>query len=162
MIASIIVFLYLTGAIDANSAIASLYITGALLIIAEIGVVSFGLIALNGIIALYAAYAIQSGNDLIFGLPIGWHLLFGMVFVELSTVFCIIAVHLHLRKQKVVSGTESMINDNATIIEWDGQKGSVRYDGEIWKAMSEEPLTVKPDDKVTIKAVNKLELVITQ
>ncbi len=68
MIASLLVLLYLTGVISASSAIASLYIAGILLIIAELGIVSFGTLALNGLISIYAAYIIQSGNDIIFGL----------------------------------------------------------------------------------------------
>lgn len=162
MISSIIVLLFLIGVISTNSAVTSLYVAGALLIIAELGIVSFGMLAFNGIIALYAAYAIQSGNTFVFGIPVSWPILFGIALVEVSVILCIVTLHLRLRKQKVASGTESMIDDKATIIEWDGQKGNVRYDGEIWKATSEEPLTVKPDDKVIIKTVNKLELIITQ
>ena len=45
MIASLIIALHLLGYITLSSAISSLYIAGSLLIIAELGVVSFGIIA---------------------------------------------------------------------------------------------------------------------
>ncbi|MCK5384009.1 MAG: hypothetical protein KAJ29_00440 [Alphaproteobacteria bacterium] len=160
MIASFIVLLYLSGIISSSSAITSLYMAGILLILAEIGVVSFGLIALNGLIALYAAYTIQSGSDMIFGLSIGWPIFFGIVMVEISIILTIIAVHMRLRKQKHASGTESMIGDKATVIEWSGCTGRVRYQGEIWKARSEQDLIVEPDQQVTIKTVNKLDLIV--
>ena len=162
MIASLIVLLYLTGTISQSSAITSLYIAGILLIIAEVGIVSMGMIALNGLIALYAAYTLQSGNDMIFGMTVGWPVLFGIALVEAIIIVTIIAVHIRLRKTKSASGTESMIGDKATVIEWGGTKGSVRYDGEIWKAHSEAELSVEPNDQVTIEDVNKLDLTVTQ
>ncbi|MFP4463667.1 MAG: NfeD family protein [Alphaproteobacteria bacterium] len=162
MIASLIILLHLAGFIDASSAITSLYVTGTILIIAEIGVVSFGLIALNGIIALYAAHTLQSGSDLLFGIPMGWQVLFGIALVEITLIISIVTVYMWIRKQKITGGTESMIGDTATIMEWHDKKGSVLYEGEIWKARAEEPLTLEPKNEVTIKALDKLELIITR
>ncbi len=161
MIASIITAFYLFGFIDLNSAITSLYVAGILLIIAELGVVSFGLIAFNGLIALYAGYALHTGNDLLFGMSVGWPVLFGIAFVEFSIVASVIAVHIWLHKIKKTTGTEGMIGEKATILSWDGHKGKARIDGEIWSATSEKEMDLKADDLVTIKSVNKLNLTIT-
>jgi len=161
MIASLIVLLYLAGAITMNSAITSLYVAGALLIIAELGAVSFGMIAFNGLLALYAAYTIQSGNDMFFGFSVGWPIFFGLAIVETLIIVSVIAVHIHLRKIKATSGTESMIGDKAVILEWNGLEGNVRYDGEIWKACSETELTVALNDTVTIDKVDKLILTVS-
>lgn len=160
MIASLIVLLYLTGIISTSSAITSLYIAGIILIVTELGIVSFGTLALNGLIALYAAYTIQSGHDLIFGMSVSWPILFGITLVEISVIATVITVHMRIKKTKAASGTESMIGDTATIIEWNDTKGTVRYDGEIWKAQSETSLELKKDDLVTIQAINKLILKI--
>lgn len=162
MIASLIVLLYLAGMISLDSAIISLYVAGILLIIAELGIISFGMIALNGLIALYAAFSLQSGNDMIFGLDTGWPILFGIAFVEAIIIATVVVIHMRIRKQKAASGPEVMIGDKATVIEWSATKGSVRYDGEIWKATSEEELDVKPDDQVAIETVNKLDLTVKQ
>ncbi len=161
MIASFIIILQLLGFVSLSSAITSLYIAGILLIIAEVAVVSFGLIALNGVIALYAAYAMQSGSDLIFGIPIGWSVLFGIAFVEISIIASVVAVYMWIRKQKTTTGTEGMIGQSAQIIEWNKKSGSVRFEGEIWKAKSDKELELKPNDSVNIDSVNKLNLTIT-
>lgn len=160
MIASLIVLLHLIGFIDANSAITSLYIAGALLLIAELGVVSLGLIALNGLIAFYAAYTLQTGSDVFFGIELGWSVLFGIAFVELAIVGTVVSVHMWLRNKKAITGIESMIGTKATVLEWNGTKGSVRVEGEIWKANSDQDMDLNPDEEVTIEAVNKLNLTI--
>lgn len=160
MIASLITALHLVGFISLDSAITSLYVAGILLIIAELGVVSFGLIAFNGIIALYAGYALHTGNDLLFGVAVGWPVLFGIAFVECAIIASVITVHMWLRKQRATTGTEAMIGSKATILDWNGKKGNVRFEGEIWKAHSDKEMDFNPDDKVTVHAVNKLDLTI--
>ncbi len=161
MIASLIVLLYLAGAISTSSAITSLYVAGALLIIAELGIVSFGMIAFNGLIALYAAYTLQSGSDMLFGFSVGWTILFGIALVESFIIASVITVHTRLHKIKAASGTESMIGDNAVVLEWNGLEGNVRYDGEIWKARSKGELAVTPNDTVIVNEVNKLTLTVS-
>lgn len=161
MIASLIIALHLMGVITIESATTSLYVAGALLIIAEIGIVSFGLLFMNGVLAIYAGYALQVGRDLIFGIPIGWSVLFGIAFIEFSVISIVVIVHLRLRNMKQITGTESMIGEQATILEWDGTRGAVRYEGEIWKAKSNVDVNLNPDDTVTISAVKKLNLTIT-
>lgn len=164
MIASLIVLLHLTGIIAQSNAVTSLYIAGIIMIIAEIGIISFGMIAFNGLIALYAGYTIQSGNDMILGIDIGWPVLFGIALVETLIIVTVIAVHIRLRNIKASTGPQSMIGNKASIIEWDNtsNQGSLRYDGEIWKAVSEEKLNLNPGDQVAIKKVSKLKLTITK
>ena len=160
MIASLITALHLLGFIAKESAVASLCVAAVLLIIAELGIVSFGLLAFNGLIAFYAAYALHTGNDLLFGITVGWPVLFGIAFVECAIIASVITVYVWLRKQKTTTGTEAMIGSKATILEWNGKKGNVRFEGEIWKAQSDKEMDFNPDDKVTVHAVNKLDLTI--
>lgn len=63
---------------------------------------------------------------------------------------------------KIASDAETMIGEQARIIDWQNKKGTVRYDGEIWKAISEKELELEPNDEVTIQNVEKLNLTITQ
>ncbi len=161
MIATLIIFLHLTGIVSVESASTSLYVAGVLLLIAEFGVISFGLLALNGAIALYAAYTLQTGTDALFGLDVGWPVLFGIAFVEFFILATVISVHVWLRKQRTTTGVEGMIGEKATVIEWNGQKGSLRFEGEIWKATSENEMDLNKDDEVTILKVNKMNLIIS-
>ena len=86
MIASIILALYLLGVITAKNAYIFLYATGVMLIIGEFFVGSFGIIAFNGLIALFVASAIQTDEIMLFGLPVDWSLLFGIAFVEAAVI----------------------------------------------------------------------------
>ncbi len=161
MIASLIIALHLMGIITLESATSSLYIAGALLIIAEFGVISFGLIAFNGALAIYAGYALQTGGDLIFGVPVGLPTLFSIAFIEFFVIGLVIFVHLWLRKQKVMTGRQAMIGGQVTIIEWGKTSGSVSFEGEIWNATSKDALDLNKNDKALIKSIDKLELTIT-
>ncbi|PCK00323.1 MAG: hypothetical protein COA45_00640 [Zetaproteobacteria bacterium] len=161
MIASLIIALHLMGVITIESAITSLYVTGALLIIAEIGIISFGLLFMNGLLAIYAGYALQVGQDLIFGIPIGWSVLFGIAFIEMSVIGTVVGVHLWLRKKKHVTGIQSMIGEKATIIDWDGKHGSICYEGETWRAESDTLIDLNQNDTVTIAEINKLDITIS-
>ncbi|MGH1377623.1 MAG: NfeD family protein [Alphaproteobacteria bacterium] len=161
MIASLIIVLHLLGIITIESATTSLYVAGALLIIAELGVVSFGLLFMNGALAIYAGYALHLGRDLIFGIAVGWSVLFGIAFLEISVIAIVIFVHLKLRNMKQVTGTQSMIGEEATVLEWNGKNGSVRYEGEIWNAQSKTEYDLNPKDTVKVSEVTKLNLTIT-
>ena len=161
MIASLIVALHLFGYVTLGSAITSLYIAGVLLIIAELGVVSFGLVAFNGLLALYAGYALQTGQDLVFGVAVGWNTLFGIALVEIFIIAVVIMVYRWIRNIRNTTGTEAMIGQKATVIDWDSKEGSVRFEGEIWTARAKSAIDLKADDIVTIEAVNKLNLTVT-
>ncbi|MCB1591706.1 MAG: hypothetical protein KDI90_04560 [Alphaproteobacteria bacterium] len=157
---TIILALYFTGLISQETAITFLYVIGLSLLIAEIGVVSFGLLAFNGLVALFAAYSIQTGTVLLFGLPVDWNIVFGIGFVEFALIVGTIAIHAHLRNLKTDTGKEGMIGAKATVLDWSGKNGQVRLEGEIWKASSSHRLDLSPNDEVTIEAVEKLKLIV--
>lgn len=161
MIASIVLFIHFLGFMSVENTVACLYVTAALLIVAEIGVVSFGLLAINGLLAFYAAYTLQTGAELLFGLTPGWPFLFGVAFVELIIIVAVVSVHIWIRKQKTTTGTEGMIGQTAVILDWMGTKGRVRFEGEIWNAKSAHEMELSPDDEVQVSSVNKLDLTIT-
>lgn len=157
MIASVILGLYLLGIISAESAVPFLFVSGVLLIVAEFFLVG-GIFAFNGVIALLIGYAIRSGTDEMFGLPLDWSLFFGIAFTEFAILLIAAYILLQYRKNKISTGPESMIGQKATVIEWNGQSGRVRIQGEIWQAASEKEMNLKKDEKVTVESVNDLTL----
>ncbi len=161
MIASLILLLHFLGIISPESAYTSLYIAGAILLIAEIGVVSLGLLTINGLLAIYAGFTLQMGNQTMFGIDLGWPLLLGVAFAEFLVIGTVITVYLKIKSTKQATGTESMIGEKATVISWTSKKGSVRYEGEIWIAISTSELELRENDEVTIESVNKLNLTIS-
>lgn len=160
MIASIILALYLGAYIDPGEAATFLYVYGGLLIIAELAVVSYGLIAFNGLLALAVGYAIQTGSNQIFGLNIDWGFWFGVSFVEFLLVAAAIILIIRYRKIKTTTGAEAMVGQKARIINWNGKNGMVLADGENWKAVSNAAMELNKDDEVTVLAVEGLTLKI--
>ena len=161
MIASLITALYLLGAMSAAHAATFLYICGALLILGELAFTLFGILAFNGLLALMVGYTIQTGNNVIFGLNVDWSLLFGIAFIEMFIIALSVFIVLKYHGRKSVIGGVDMEGETAEIVEWDGKKGLVRIQGEIWKAESQQALDLSANDKVMVSAVDKLTLTIT-
>lgn len=160
MIATVILLLHLMGFIPAEDAVHFLALAGILLIISEIFVVSFGVIALNGLISLFIAYALYSGQNTVGGIPIDWPFLFGIAFVEILLIIITVMIYLHYRNKKITTGIESMVGARAEVVSWDGQKGSVRIQGENWQARSPQKLELRQGDPVEISEIDNLTLVI--
>ena len=161
MIASLVTALFLSGFASAGEAATFLYIYGAMLLAAELVIVSFGTLALSGALALYVGYAIQTGDNLVFGVPIDWPLIFGIAFIEALAIAISVSFILRNRRLKVTTGKESMIGQKATVVEWDGAKGSVIIQGEPWKAFSDKALQLDKDSEVTVEAVEGLKVRIS-
>lgn len=159
MIASIILALHLLGFIALENAAYFLFIVGVLLIVSEIAFPS-GIVAFNGLLALYIGYALKYGEANIFGFELGWDIFFGVAFIEFVLLAVIIYLFIRLRRKKVTTGTESMVGHNAVVIEWHGKAGRVRVQGEEWDAVSAQALELQKNAKVTIESVDNLTLKI--
>jgi membrane-bound serine protease (ClpP class) len=159
MINSIILALYLLGLISAKSAAVFLAICGIGLIGSEFLFPS-GVVAFSGLLALYIAYSLQYGQDHVFGAPIGWSVFFGIAFVEAMIAGAFAFLFLRNRDRKAISGAEGMIGHAGEVVEWHGNSGRVRVQGEIWKAVSQTPVNLKKDDKITVESVDNLVLKI--
>jgi membrane-bound serine protease (ClpP class) len=160
MITSIFLGLYLLGLMSAKSAAVFLVICGVLMIASEFLFPS-GIIAFGGVLALYIAFSLEYGQSQVFGVPIGWGIFFGIALVEGLILGSFVLLVMRYRKKKAISGAEVMIGNAAEVVEWAGTKGRVRVMGEVWKATSEMPLTLKTDDKVTVESIDNLVLKIT-
>ena len=158
MIATILLALYLLGGMDAGSAITLLYVAGAVLIISEIFLGTFGFAALNGVIALYLGYAIKTGEAQFIGLPVDWGLFFGIAVFELILVITMITIFIKHKNKVSTIGVENMVGKMAKVISWKDKEGRVFVEGENWLAESNEALKVKKDDKVEITEVKDLLL----
>lgn len=161
MIASLITILYLLGTIPPENAWTFLYIYAFLLVAGEIALGGHGILVFNALLAAWIGYVIQTGTFLLFGLPLDWSLLFGIAFVETVLTIAFIAVTLHYRKIKASTGTAAMIGGKASVITWNSTSGTVLIDGETWKARSDTALELSPDEKIIVKAVEGLTLVVS-
>ncbi|MCK5284761.1 MAG: hypothetical protein KAJ86_04160 [Alphaproteobacteria bacterium] len=160
MIASLMLILLLLGFISVSNAATFLYITGALLIISEFFVTSFGILFLNGLLSLFVAYSMQTSDNTVLDIPIGWSLLFSIAFIEFTFIALIFIIIMRFRKRKLMTGMEGMIGQKAVIIEWKDKKGRVRIQGEVWAAQSEKILNISKGDSVNIEKTDNLILFV--
>jgi len=160
MITSIILALHFLGVVPAESAYLSLYIVGLVLLIAEIGVVSFGMLFVNGLLALYAGYSLHMGQPMFFNIPMGWGVIFSVAFIEFITIAAAVIIWKKVQNIKTETGAEGMIGQKVQIVNWDGIKGKVKYEGEIWQAESKAEMDFNKDDEVSIESVGKMKLIV--
>ncbi len=160
MIASLVLVLYFTGLISIETAIACLYISGILLLIAEFGILSLGLLAVNALISLYAGFALQTGHTMFMGVDVGWALVFGIAVAEFIILIGGIYIWRKHAALRIQTGTDAMIGQRAVVVEWTGRAGKISYEGEVWKAASAKELDLRPQETVTIQGIDKLTLMI--
>lgn len=108
-----------------------------LLLAAEVFVPSFGILGITGVIALVvgADIVIESAGP---NAPIDWWTVSG-VLVVIIAYFGISAgvVYRALLAKKRYAGIESLMGEEAEIVEWSDREGLVSVQGELWQAFSE-------------------------
>ncbi len=160
MIASILLLLHLAGLAAAEHIVPLLFIAGVLLIVTEFMTGTFGILAVNGLLAMMVGYILQTGNNNALGFPLDWGLLFGVSFFEFLLLVGLFFAVRRTNRGKQETGTESMIGGRAEIVEWEGKSGRVRIQGEIWKAVSGNVLDIGEGKNVIVESVNDLELTV--
>ncbi|KUG24286.1 hypothetical protein ASZ90_005920 [hydrocarbon metagenome] len=136
-----------------------LIIFGVILFIAEIKVMSHGMLTVGGIISLVL------GSLLLFDTPepalkLSFQVLIPAVLLVSGFFIVVIwlAVKAHLRKH--FSGAESMIGDETEMLTDINEEGKVFVRGEYWNAKSEKP--IKKGAKVKVIRVEGLSLVVEE
>ncbi|MCL5267063.1 MAG: nodulation protein NfeD [Bacteroidetes bacterium] len=138
---SLILAFYAFQTLPINYAGLALIILGIILFIAEVKIVSHGILAIGGVIALFlgSMMLIHSPGQFV---SISLSVIISMVAV--ATVFFLWIVGLGLRAQtrRTETGLEGMLGESGSVISEisPGSVGQVTVHGEIWKATSDEHL----------------------
>lgn len=125
----------------------SLIFLGIGFLLAEIFVVSYGILAIGGIIALAIGSLLLLESNAT-GFQITWQLILAVSIV--SAVFCalIIGFAIRVRKRRVVTGREQLL-DSIGVVEIDKQGMlRIRVQGELWQVRSQSPLYAQQQVKV--------------
>jgi len=152
---SLLLALFAFQVLSVNYAGLALIALGVLLIIAESFVPSFGTLGLGGIVA----FVIGSVMLLDAGVPgfsIAWQLIGTMGLVGALILLAIVSFAVRARRRPVVSGAEGLLRERAQAVESFEHEGLVRAHGEIWRAVSREP--VQEGQRLRIVAVKGLRL----
>jgi membrane-bound serine protease (ClpP class) len=157
---SLILAFYSLHTLPVNYAGLGLIVFSIILFIAEIKIVSHGLLAIGGTISLILGSLMlidtEPGMEY---LAISWQVLVPtIIFTFLFFVF-IIGLGLKAQRRKPTTGAEGLIGESATVIQRLAPEGKVRIHGEIWFARTDSP-PLETGTDVTVTAVNDLLLTV--
>ena len=115
---------------------------------------------LQSFIAASIGYSFKTKLVLGQSIAIGWPYFLVILFLESALIVAALWWTKKYEKIEPKVGTESMVGETATIVTWNGTKGRVRFEGEIWKAKSEFEKNFDIDDEVTVRSVDESRLII--
>lgn len=151
----IIVGLYALNTLPLNYAGAALIVLGLGLLITEMFVASYGLLALGGVVA-FALGALMLVDTDVEGLRIDWPMVLVMS-AALGISFLLAGSYgLAAQARKIVTGREGLTGAIGTVLSWAHGAGHVQVEGERWQAVSGDDL--QPGDNVKVVAVDGLTL----
>lgn len=135
----------------------ALLILALVLYIAEVKVVSHGVLGIGGTISLVL------GALMLFKTPepalrVSLEVIVSLALFSLAVVAFLMTMALRARSAPVRTGTEGLVNEIGTARSTIDPRGKVFVHGEIWDAVSDEP--VAPGDPVEVVAVRNLTLAV--
>ena len=141
--------------LSVNYAGLALIALGVLLIVAETFVPSFGTLGLGGIIAFVMGSIMLLDGD-VPGFAIAWQVIGAMGLAGALVLLAIVSFAVKARRRPVVSGAEGLLHERAEAVESFDRQGFVRVHGEIWTAVSREP--VHEGQRLRIRRIDGLTL----
>jgi membrane-bound serine protease (ClpP class) len=156
----IILFLVGINIIPVNWVGMLLIVAGIALLIAELFVTSFGLMAIAGIIALVSGLWLLFDTDKAQGVSVSITLLITVVIIVSAVILFLGRLILRDHFKKPMLGMNSVLGQKAEVLSWEGLSGQVRVHGEIWKAESEE--TLAAGDEVSVLSADSFSLKVAK
>lgn len=129
-----------------------------ILFILEIKVVSHGMLALGGIIALFLGSLMLFRSPSDPSLRISWSVLITMVAVSAAFFIAIISLAVRSQIRVPVTGDEALVGESAEAAADFTGKGKVHVLGELWDAACDVP--VRRGDKLTVLRREGMTLVV--
>ncbi|NSW94283.1 MAG: nodulation protein NfeD [Bacteroidales bacterium] len=159
---SIIVAFYSLHTLPVNYAGLALIIFALILFIAEIKIVSHGLLTIGGVISLIlGSIMLIDSESTLEAIKISWQVI--MVIVILTTAFFIFAIGFGIKAQsrKPATGIEGMVGETGEAISNLDPEGQVSVHGEIWNAESPDGF-ISQGSKVKVTGVSNLKLIVSK
>jgi membrane-bound serine protease (ClpP class) len=153
---SLILAFFAFQSLPINYAGLLLILFGIVLLVAEIKIVSHGVLAIGGIVSM------ALGSLMLFDAPevgfrVSWWVIVPMVGVTAGLFLFVVAAGVRALSSPPVTGAEGLVGKSATVRERLAPDGQVMVAGEIWRAVVQgEPL--EPGAQVRIVGVDGLTL----
>jgi membrane-bound serine protease (ClpP class) len=141
--------------LSVNYAGLALIALGVILIVAESFVPSFGALGLGGIVAFVIGSVMLLDRG-VPGFSIAWQLIGAMGLAGALVLLGIVSFAVRARRRPVVSGVEGLAREIGEAVESFDRKGLVTVHGELWSAVSSEPVTA--GQRVRIRKIDGLTI----
>ncbi|MFE8070953.1 nodulation protein NfeD [Marinobacteraceae bacterium S3BR75-40.1] len=147
--------LYAMQLLPVNYAGLALIVLGLALMVGEAFVPSFGAMGIGGAVAFVVGSVMLMDTD-VPAFQIAWPVIGALAVSSFLMMFMVLKMALRSRRQAVVSGQEALVGAEAIAMQDFETTGHVHVQGEIWKAVSNQP--VKKQQRLRVTAVDGLTL----
>ncbi len=146
---------YALSVLPINYAGLALVLLALILFVAEMYVLSHGILTVGGVIALVLG-SIMLFKDVDPAMRLGLELILGVAGTLVIVVVTLMTKALKVRRSRVRTGAEGLVTERGVARTALEPRGKVFVHGEIWQAVAESP--VPPEAEVEVVAVEGLKL----
>jgi membrane-bound serine protease (ClpP class) len=159
--------LYGLHTLPINYAGMALILLAIILFIAEIKIVSHGLLTVGGVISLLlGSFMLIDTSSSLEGVKLSMAVIFTTVIVVSLLFILLIVLVVKAHKRKVVTGSQGLVGEIGEVMDeiYANKPGIVKLHGELWNAECEISTDNKyePGTKVKVVAVSNLKLIINR
>jgi membrane-bound serine protease (ClpP class) len=157
---SLILAFYSLNTLPVNYAGLALIIFSVILFIAEIKIVSHGLLTIGGVVSLIlGSIMLIDAESTLEVVRISWQVI--LVIIILTTAFFIFAIGFGIKAQRLkpVTGVEGIIGEIGETISNLEPEGQIRVHGEHWNAESLDGF-ISQGEKVKVARISNLKLMV--
>ena len=154
---SLILGLYALNQLPLDYAGLALVVLGIALMLAEAFTPSFGVLGVGGIAAFVIGSAMLFDTD-VPAYQLSWWVVGGTAGTSALVLMLMLHFVFMSHRKDVVSGAEQMVGGEARVVDWTGETGYVRIEGERWRARSRRAFT--PGQTVRVHGMDGLTLLV--
>jgi membrane-bound serine protease (ClpP class) len=157
---SLVLAFYALNTLPVNYAGLALIVFGVVLLLLEIKVVSHGMLAIGGIVALLTGslMLIRPGSGLEL-MRISRALIISTVAITSGFFLFVIGMGIKAQRRKPVTGIKALVGETAITLDELNPSGKVRIHGEIWNAISISGM-IRIEERVRVRDVKNLTLYV--
>jgi len=152
---SLILAFYAFQSLPVNYAGVLLFLLGIVFFVLEASVTSYGLLAIGGIVSMLIGSVMLIKTDAEF-LRISWSVILPVVTTAALFAFLIVGLGMKAMRRRPVTGREEMVGLVGVVKTALAPQGQLAVHGELWEAVSDQPL--RPGDEAEVTAVDGLRL----
>lgn len=152
---SLVLAFYSFQSLPVNYAGVLLFLLGIVFFILEASITSYGLLGIGGTIAMLLGSVMLIKTDAEF-FQISWSVILPVVALAAGFSLFIVGMGIRAMRRRPVTGREEMIGLVGTVKTALTPHGQLAVHGELWEAVSEQPL--QPGEEAEVTAVDGLRL----